>query len=319
MLRISSLRAIYKPQLFRAYASVSSVRLVQSKEALNQQVLEKYRSKLEVKAKERGLESADELKEHLKDEIKDLKKKMNKIDPLKELEDYENAVKLNEAVNNPTKKSGLDPIDPNAPTAPFKTLDSFIKTDKLMELGQTEIEFLWRARFQNDESALIAAVPAETYKTMYELARKNPSFVLPLPKADAQLDGEPTDENSTPMEIHYVQWTFVGPYTTHCMITSLMEYKLHNEYARPHTTIAFHQELQNEKGLVLMKGQVEKEAAITPAESQMLMLNLQRFYGALGTESPMAKERIKLLQSFNDGSKNFSMEKCIELSQSLEN
>lgn len=291
---------------------------MQTKDALNQQILEKYRAKLDVKAREKGLKSAEDLKEHLKDEITDLKKSMNKIDPLKELEDYEKAVKFQESIKS-SKAKGLDPIDPNTPTAPFKTLDSFIKTDKLMDLGQTEIEFLWRARFQNDETALVAAVPAATWQTMYQLARKNPSFVLPLPKADAQLEGEALDESSTPMEIHYVQWTFVGPHTTHCMITSLMEYKLHGEYARPHTTIAFHQELQNEKGLVLMKGQVEKEAPITTAESQLLLLNLQRFYGALGTETPVAQERIKLLKSFNDGSQGFSMEKCIELSQSLEN
>lgn len=319
MLRISSLRSFCKPRLFRLYASVSNVRLVQSKDAFNKQILEKYRSKLEQKAQEKGLNTADELKEHLKSEIDDLKMSMNKIDPLKELEDYENAMKFNKSMSQPKAKGTLDPIDPNAPTAPFKTLDSFVNTDKLLELGSTEIEYLWRARFQSDETALVASIPSATYQKMYKLARKNPSFVIPLPKADAQLEGEPIDENSIPMEIHYIQWNFVGPYTTHCMITSLMEYKLHNEYARPHTTIAFHQELEKKKGIVLMKGQVEKDAPITTAESQLLLLNLQRFYGALGTESPIAQERIKLLQSFNDGSNNFSMEKCIELSQSLEN
>lgn len=318
MLVVPTFKSVLRTHALRRYASVTNACFVQSKSSLEKQVMEKYRAKLDVKAREAGLKGADELKEQLKDQLETIKKEMNKIDPLKELEDYENAMKLKESLKG-TKKKGLDPIDPNAPTAPFKVLDSYIKADKLMELGPQEIEFLWRARFQNDENALIAAVPAETYQRMYTLARKNPTFVLPLPKENAQVDGEPADENSTPMEIHFVQWTFVGPNTTHCMITSLMEYKLHNEYARPHTTIAFHQELQDLKGLVLMKGQVEKEAPISPAESQLLLLNLQRFYGALGTESETAQRRIKLLEAFNQGSKDFSMDKCIELSQSMDN
>lgn len=306
----------------RSYASVTNVRLVQSKEALAQQVMEKYRSKLELKAQQEGLSSADDLKEQLKDKISEIKLQMNKIDPLKELEDYEKAMKFTEAQKQKAAKKTLDPIDPKAKQAPFKTLDSFIQLDKFAELGQQEIEYIWRARFASDAQALVAAIPSETYQTMYQLARKNPSFVLPLPKEDAQLDideGDISGDQGTPMEVHYVQWTFVGPHTTHCMITSLMEYKLHGEYARPHTTIAFHQELEQSKGLVLMKGQVESEAPITPPESQLLLLNLQRFYGALGTESDIAQQRIQLLKDFNSGSGDFSMEKCIELSQSMEN
>lgn len=301
-------------------ASVTNVRFIQSKRRIEKQVQERYKAKLEARAKQKGLDSAERLMEEMKDTIKETKKQLNFIDPLKELEDYEQAMNLKDSLSG--KKKMLDPIHPGTPKKPYKTLESYLVLEKIKELNVQQIEFLWRAKFQADPQSLVAVVPKDTFDVMYKNARANPTFVLPLPKADAQLDEAdmaPGDANSTPMEVHFVQWSFVGPKTTHCMITTLMEYKLHKEYARPHTTISFHQELEDDKGIVLMSGHVDKDAAITLAESHILLLNLQRFYGAFRTNSDTEHQRIKLLQAFNSGSPGFSMEKCIELSQSLEN
>lgn len=301
-------------------ASVTNVRFIQSKQYIDKKIQKRYKEKLEEKAKQKGLESAEKLMEEMKDTIETTKKELNKIDPLKELEDYEQAMNLNDSIQG-TNKNKLDPISPDTPKEPFKTLSSYLKLDKIKELDTQQIEFLWRAKFQSNPQSLTAVIPNEVFKVMYKLARKNPTFVLPLPKENAQLD--PSDkidgENSTPMEIHFVQWSFVGPHTVHCMITSLIEYKLHKEYARPHTTIAFHTDLSEEKDIVLMNGQVEKDAAITLGESQMLLLNLQRFYGAFRTGSEIEKERIALLEAFNRDADKFSIEKCILLSQTMDN
>lgn len=301
-------------------ASVTNVRFIQSKPRTEKQVLERYKAKLEARAKQQGLESAERLMEEMKDTIEQTKKQLNAIDPLKELDDYEQAVNLRDSLSG--KKKTLDPIQPGTPTKPYKTLESYLVLEKIRELDVQHIEFLWRAKFQGDPQSLVAVVPGDTFDVMYGHARANPTFVLPLPKADAQLDEAdraPADAHTTPMEVHFVQWSFVGPKTTHCMITTLMEYKLHKEYARPHTTLSFHQELEDDKGIVLMSGHVDKDAAITPAESQILLLNLQRFYGAFRTNSDIEHQRVQLVRDFNSGSPGFSMEKCIELSQSLDN
>lgn len=301
-------------------ASVTNVRYIQSKPRIEKEIKERYKAQLEARAKQKGLDSAEKLMEEMKETIKETKKVLNQIDPLKELEDYEQAMNLKDSLQG-KKKKGLDPIHPDTPKKPYKTLESYLVVDKIKELSNQEIEFLWRAKFQSDPQSLIAVVPNETFEVMYGLARQNPTFVLPLPKEDAQLDEADrlNDPNATPMEVHFVQWSFVGPETTHCMITSLMEYKLHKEYARPHTTITFHQELAKDKDIVLMNGHVDKDAAITLAEAQMLLLNLQRFYGVFRTHSEIEYERIRLLQDFNNGSPNFSMEKCVKLSQTMEN
>ncbi|ODV83198.1 hypothetical protein CANARDRAFT_177844 [[Candida] arabinofermentans NRRL YB-2248] len=281
-------------------------------------VSKRYKDKLENKAKELGASNTDELKEKLKSQIEKTKKEMNSIDPLVELEKFEQEQVKKAAEARMKAKKGMGPVDPSTPVSPYKTLDSFVKLDKLQELGSKELEFIWRARFQSKENTLSALVPAEVFDKLYVNARKNPTFVLPLPKEEAEIDLP--EAEGVPMEMHFVQWNFVGPETTHVLITSLAEYKLHKEYARPHTTIMFHQELSKNKGVVMMNGQVEEQAPVTLAESQLLLLNLQRFYGGLGDgTSEISQRRLKLLGAFNHGSSIFSMDELIELSQSLEN
>lgn len=265
--------------------------------------LEKYRAKLEKKARELGVASVEDLKAKLKDEIEQKKKELNAVDPLKELEEYEKAqaAKVQKKASNKVRGA----IDKATPKAPYKTLSSFLDVDKVKELPEKEVDFLWRARFQQKERALHATLNATQFANIFANAFKNPNFILPLPK-----DGEG-------YEMHFVQWAFVGPHTTHCMLTSLAEYKLHKEYAKPHTTLMFHQELVDEVGKVLMNGQVEEDVPLSMDEAQLLVLNVQRFYGGL-TESEGSKRKLELLKEFTAGNPDFSMERLIEEAASFD-
>lgn len=270
---------------------------------LNSSVAEKYSQKLQEKAKQFGLESVDELKQHLKDDIQKKKAEFSKVDPLKELEEYEQR-QQQELEKDKSKTIKIrSPIDKNLAKTPYKTLDSYLAKEKLAELGQKEIEFIWRARFQNKERTLHAVISDLQFATMYANAFKNPSFVLPLPR------------NEDGYEMHFVQWSFAGPQTTHCMLTTLAEYKLHKEYAKPHTTLMFHQELTESKGLVLMNGQVEEEAALSMDDAQLLVLNLQRFYGGVG-DNDQVRQKQELLRAFT-ASDNFDVDKLIEQATSV--
>ena len=302
-------------------AAVTNVRFIQSKTFIDKHIKEKYRAQLEARAKQKGLESSQKLLEEMKETIEETKKQMNMVDPLKELEDYQQAMMLKDSMQGKKKKvvdlegRKLDPITGKV-EKPYKTLDSYLVLDKIKDLGAKEIEFLWRAKFQKDEQSIVAIAPFETFMKMYVNARKYPTFVLPLPRADAIVDGEPSEK--TPMEMHFVQWSFVGPETTHCMITTLMEYKLHGEYARPHTTLSFHQDIGAEKGIVLMDGRIDEQSSVSPEDSRVLLFNVQRFYGALSTGSEVEQQRLALLRKFNTGDTSFSMDECISLSQSME-
>lgn len=270
-----------------------------------------YNAKLLKKAKEQGFETIDQLKAHLKKEIEKQKIEFNKNDPLKELD----KVKQSNLGQNTIKVR--PPLKKSPGKAPFKTLSSYMDVDKLKSLDSKQIEFLWRARWSTKDDSLVAVVPDSIFERMHQIAKENPCFVLPLPR---KVEGNESETgNKEGMELHYVQWNFPDKNTTHCILTSLAEYKLHNQFARPHTVIEFHSELSQKVGVVLMNGHVEKDATVTLADSQLLLLNIQRFYGVMGIESSIAKERLSLLHKFNQGSKDFDLDKLIKLAQSMEN
>lgn len=276
---------------------------------------QKYSSKLKQKAQQQGYQSVEQLKESLKADIEKRKKELNKIDPLQELHDYEQRLKMSQ--NNLKVTQNRGPVDSKQPTVPFKTLDDFLKLDKVKDLSRQEIEFLWRARWANKEGVLSAVVPLEIYEKMESHIRACPTFVLPLPREIDAATSEPGASDQG-MELHYIQWQMAGLNTTHCIMTSLAEYKLHKEFAKPHTTFQFHRELVDDKKIVLMNGQAEKDVNVSLADAQLLLLNVQRFYGAMGDTTPASKQRLKLLHDFAKGSPDFSVELLISLAQSME-
>jgi len=222
------------------------------------------------------------------------------------LEEYERrqALEAKEKISKEGKPRG--PRKDGTPEKPYKTLNSFVDVAKVSELPHKELEFIWKARFQSQDNALISMVPSEVFDKLYKNARENPIFVLPLPRGE---DG---------IELHYIQWQFVGPNTIHCMFTTLLEFKTHKEFARPHTSLIFHTELKDSNGVVLMNGNVEKDSAVKLPEAQLLLLNVQRFYGALA-ETEATKRRVQLLKDFTAGSSDFSVDALVAEAQSLEN
>lgn len=275
----------------------------------------RYKNKLLQKAEEQGFKSVEELKEKLKEDIETKKKELSKVDPLKELEEYEQRLKMSQNNMKVTQQRG--PVDPKQELAPFKTLDSFLKLERIKDLSKQEVEFLWRARWANKPDALSAVVPLEIFEKMDRHIRACPTFVLPLPReVPAEASSSGTQEQG--MELHYIQWQMADSNTVHCIMTSLAEYKLHSEFAKPHTTFQFHKELASDKKIILMNGHVEKDVNITLPDAQLLLLNIQRFYGAMGEETVSSKQRTKLLHDFAKGSPEFSVEKLINLAQSME-
>lgn len=268
-------------------------------------VLQRYKDKLNERANALGLKDVDELKDKLKDDIEKKKKEFSAVDPLKELEEYERRQALDIQKNNDKTIKVRSPIDKNTPQAPYKVLNSYVDVEKVKDLPLKELEFIWRARFQNTERTMVAVLNNLQFASMYANAFKNPSFILPLPK------------NEDGYEMHFVQWSFVGPRTTHCMLTTVAEYKLHKEYAKPHTTLMFHQDLSETKDVVLMNGQVEKESSLTMDEAQLLVLNVQRFYGGITSAKGNGK-KLELLRDFTSGNADFNMDELIAEAASID-
>lgn len=265
--------------------------------------LERYKRKLEEKAKKEGVKSVEELKHKLKDDIDQKKAEFNQVDPMRLLDPESNAQSQKDAAKIKSaeeRKVASKADSSSSPLNDIKSLDKFIDVEKLSQHKDAkDIEMIWKARFVGKDDSVCGALTDLTYSIIYRNARMFPTFVLPLPHQDQGV------------ELHYVQWSFAGPNTLHCMITSLAEYKLHQEYAKPHTTLIFHSDLMVDRGIVLMNGTVEADSAVTRDDGILLTLNLQRFYSAKDGA------KFALVKDFNEGSANFSVDQLIDEAQKL--
>jgi len=124
-------------------------------------------------------------------------------------------------------------------------------------------------------------------------------FILPLPRQSG-------------VEMHFMQFKFPERNVTHILFTSLLEYKTHGEFARPHTTVMAFEDLAEEKGIVLMRGEVDAEQrGIGLDDARTLVIGVQKLYGAEET-SERGMVRRKLIQEFSKGSEEFDITRLMD-------
>ncbi|KAG6010825.1 hypothetical protein E4U21_004213 [Claviceps maximensis] len=322
------LRFSLRLQTQKRCAQVHDVRFLATKQP-SQVILEKYRQKLDLKAKKEGLDSIDDLKSAYADRIEAQRKKDAVEYPIPEIP---------QAAGTPVSQPNRGPLpsqlqsDGGASTteasptlrgaatarggkAAIQSLDEIVDVAKIKELPEKELTAVWRLRYADSPQKLCAVIPAASYKAMEAVARKTPQFVLPVPH-----EGQGA-------EIHILEWTFdAHSQTSTVLFTQLAEYKARGEFAQPHTTITHHLDLMNENGVVLMQGQTMPDRGVSPEHSKWLVLCLQRFYGAwVGAKAEgdaigkhRAEERRKLVEWFGNGDSRFSVEKLLEEAERLD-
>jgi ATP synthase F1 complex assembly factor 1 len=124
-------------------------------------------------------------------------------------------------------------------------------------------------------------------------------FILPLPR-----------ENG--IEMHFMQFKFPEANVTHILFTSLLEYKTHGEFARPHTTVMHFEDLVEEKGIVLMRGEIDTgQRVVGLDDARMLMIGVQKLYGAV-PDTERGRNRRKLIEDFTKGAEEFDVKKLMD-------
>lgn len=331
--RIPALRNLFGGQLRslrasnqRRWAQVHDVRFLATTQA-SRNVLEKYRNKLDAKAREEGHADIEDLKKAYADKIQEIRKKDATIPGIPPL-DGPQAPTDDGATTTTTSTTASPPkgqLTPEAAAAHqtakptsyptnsgVKTLDQILDLPKARTLPVPELTAIWRLRHASSPQNLCAVVPQHTYEAMEAEARKHPQFVLPVPHPEQGA------------EMHFLQWTFdPATHTSTVLFTQLAEYKTRGEFAVPHTTITHHLDLVAEKRVALMQGTVVADRGVKPDDARWLVMCLQRFYGgwdgekndALGQER--AEERKKLLEWFGKGDSRFSVEKLLEEAERL--
>ncbi|KAJ5558182.1 hypothetical protein N7461_002154 [Penicillium sp. DV-2018c] len=327
-------------RLQRRWAQVHDVRYLASHHDPNH-VFEKYRAKLDQKAKEEGHESIESLKQAYEDKIKELRRKASTPatpEPGSPTPTTTAAIpgttpKAFNAPPAPSQESATTKaaraVSGNPDKSPIKPLSSYLDVEKIRELPAKEIEALWRLRFANKPHTITAAIPLETYQRMIQAARENPQFILPLPRpqtAEEKAEAPEGAATGTAAEIHFLQWAFHPPaegstlspsnnHTSTVIFTNLGAYKMHGAFAQPHTTITHHLDLADEKGLVLMHGQIIPDAGVSAPEATWLVSCVQRFYDFGGQASGRKGELVRM---FTRGDvENFKVEELVEESERL--
>ncbi|RYP74630.1 hypothetical protein DL771_002896 [Monosporascus sp. 5C6A] len=304
----------------RRWARVHDVRFLATTQA-SRSVAEKYREKLDRKAREEGLRDIDELRAAYADRIQDLKKKdsvtVPGLDAL--LADAEPPAPSQPQPRSQPQGIAQNPPPPPRPSIPggssggasaVKPLSAILDMDKARALPARELGAVWRLRHAASPTSLCAVIPAATYQGLEATARRHPSFVLPVPRADAGA------------EMHYLQWVFAADEdgsnrTATVLFTQLAEYKARGEWAQPHTSVTHYWDegFARDHGIVLMAGSLVEGRGASVQDAQWLVALLQRFYGEEGRGGDAGKRR--LLEQFARGDGGFSVEKLLEESEKL--
>ncbi|KAF2845098.1 F1F0 ATP synthase assembly protein-like protein Atp11 [Plenodomus tracheiphilus IPT5] len=325
----------------RRWAQVQDVRFLATHDT-EARILAKYKAKLEEKAKAQGLKDLEQLKEQYKDKIEELRKQAivpgatglltPPPTPTSSPTPSTSPPPTNPS-HKPTPKSPWPsppppppPQQPNTTPAPppgIKTLSSYLDLPKIQPLPEKEIQALWRLRHASNPQSIHFSLPAQTFSSLLRTAKQHPSFVLPVPREIPREDaadgavvgagGGGHGEMQQAAELHYLQFTHPHVDTTTLMFTTLAEFKLRGEFASPHTTITFHQELAASHGLVLGQGLVIEGRGVSVDDARWLVMCMQKFY----VQSEGNKERGELLSMFTRGDSAFTVETLIDEAEKI--
>ncbi|KAF2876813.1 ATP11 protein-domain-containing protein [Massariosphaeria phaeospora] len=300
----------------RRWAQVQDVRFLATHGA-QERIIAKYKDKLAMKAKEEGLRDISELQQAYKDKIERLRKEAAVPGATAPLTPPPSPQPSSASSTSPWPAPPPPPSPQFASSSPppppgVKTLHSFLDLDKVSALPEKEIQTLWRLRHTSNPQSLHFSLPSPTFDTLLAAAKRNPSFVIPLPRQMPTEDGA-SEAVSPAAELHYLQFAHPHSKTTTLLFTTLAEFKLRGEFASPHTTITFHSELSHSHNLVLGQGLVVENRGVSIDEARWLLMCMQKFY-VLGRED---KARGELLDMFTRGDSGFSVERLLEEAEKI--
>ncbi|KAH6612699.1 ATP11 protein-domain-containing protein [Boeremia exigua] len=324
-LRVPALRCAFRQPLSnprfcqRRWAQVQDVRFLAT-HGTEERILSKYKDKLASRAKQEGVKDINELKEKHKEKIEELRRAAvvpGATGPLTPPPSPSSAASSSPSASPaasspwPSPPPPPKPRDPSAPPPGVKTLDSFLDVSKISSLPNKEIETLWRLRHASNPQSIHFSVPANTWASLLVTAKQHPAFVLPVPReipVEQQEGEQATGQTQQAAELHYLQFAHPHKDTTTLLFTSLAEFKLRGEFASPHTTITFHQELATSHNMVLGQGLVIENRGVSVDEARWLVMCMQKFY----VQSEEEKVRGVLLKQFTSGDASFNVTALID-------
>ncbi|XP_050296887.1 ATP synthase mitochondrial F1 complex assembly factor 1 isoform X2 [Anthonomus grandis grandis] len=190
------------------------------------------------------------------EEIEAMKKK--KIEPTKDRQ-YSQLLKPKENLKAPVQTN-------EAP------LDAVMKIDLIKDKSAKEIEEIWQ-KYHIEKECISAVIPSRDFEVLEERSTKYPTFLFPLPRSQGY---------------EFIMCQFEAN-SVH--FTPLLYFQVHKENAPECLTVTHFKEFKDDKGIVLMRGEYDKNI-LTAKEAQCLANQLQMFY------IQSDEQKIKLLDVF---------------------
>eukprot|EP01121_Diplochlamys_sp_Union-15-3_P004583 TRINITY_DN14768_c0_g1_i1.p1 TRINITY_DN14768_c0_g1~~TRINITY_DN14768_c0_g1_i1.p1 ORF type:complete len:236 (-),score=30.95 TRINITY_DN14768_c0_g1_i1:15-722(-) len=175
------------------------------------------------------------------------------------------------------------------------TLNDVVKIELLAQHSREKISEIWK-EYHRDKFCVSAVIPTDTYQRLLSLVEPCPLFVLPFPRVQRD-----KGEERTIVQFFYLQWT-----RNMCQMTLLSDYKVDGQFAQPALIMMHYTDLQTDKGIVLMRGEINKNK-LNSHEAQMLANLFQLFY--------FDESRYDLVKRFNTDPKNFDFRMLLKFFQ----
>ncbi|CAG9857043.1 unnamed protein product [Phyllotreta striolata] len=169
-------------------------------------------------------------------------------------------------------------------------LDKIMKTELIKDKTSEEITSIWLEYHKHKDHCIAATIPSQHFDKLTENAAKYPTFLFALPRSQG---------------FEFIMCQFAQN-SVH--FTPLLYYQVHKENAPECLTITHYDEFKEDKGLVLMRGEYDKNV-INPQEAQCLANQLQMYYVQEDLEK---KELMEVFTNEPDKFKHTDLIKHIE-------
>ncbi|XP_071439113.1 ATP synthase mitochondrial F1 complex assembly factor 1 isoform X1 [Hetaerina americana] len=180
------------------------------------------------------------------------------------------------SLSNPKREVDLAA---SSTSAHQRVLNDIMKVDLIKDKTKEEIEKIWTQYFINKDG-IAGVVPKDAYLNIRHKSKTHPIFVLPLPRSQGYEFIMLQFSNN---EIHF---------------TSLINYQAFKENAPECLMMVYYEELMEEKGVVLLRGEFDKNI-LDSKEATCLANQIQLYYGENN------EKRDNLLTRFTNSPEDF--------------
>ncbi|XP_030754053.1 ATP synthase mitochondrial F1 complex assembly factor 1 [Sitophilus oryzae] len=153
-----------------------------------------------------------------------------------------------------------------------ESLDKIMKIDLIKDKTAEEVESIW-LEYHLTKDCIAATIPSKDYEKLEQRSLKFKTFLFPLPRSQGYEFILCQFEKNT---VHF---------------TPLLYFQVHKENAPECLTLTHYKEFKDDKGIVLMRGEYDKNV-INAKEAQCLANQLQLYY------IQDDEEKQKLLETF---------------------